>query len=301
MPEIKPTEHTNPERDFNPPAFSQLNKEEIIALMKKAAKELGRVPTYHQFRRLAKATPRRIARLFGGYRELLLAAEFEPVGSGYRVDKGKLFADWAAVTRKLGKIPSQNQYSVNGKHAHRIFYDHWRSWRDIPAGMIEYASENRLLRKWDDVIKLAKKYAEQEKKHEKARKKREARKAAQAGTAQPRAKREPGAAYGRPIMHAAMMTAPVNEAGVMVLFGALAVQLGFAVLRLQADFPDCEALRLCRDGRWRWVRIEFEFESRNFVQHGHDPEGCELIVCWKHNWANCPVEVIELSKMVMSS
>jgi Homing endonuclease associated repeat len=298
VPEIKPTEHNSPERDFNLPSFHELPKEEVILLLKKAAKELGKVPTFLQFRRLAGATPRTVARLFGGYRELIQAAGFEPLGAGFRISMEKLFADWARVTRKLGKVPSQTQYCVNGKHSHRAFYARWNSWRDIPAAMIEYASANRLLRKWDDVIKLAKKYVEQEKRHEKARK----RKAAQAGTAQPVApKRELGAAYGRPMMHAAMMTMPVNEAGVMVLFGAMAVQLGFAILRLQEEFPDCEALRLCRDGRWRWVRIEFEFESRNFRAHGHDKNGCDLIVCWKHNWLDCPVEVMELSKMVMSN
>jgi hypothetical protein len=55
---------------------------------------------------------------------------------------------------------------------------------------------------------------------------------------------------------------------------------------------------LCRDERWRRVRIEFEFENRNFVMHGHNQDGCELIVCWKHNWASCPLEVVELSRMV---
>ena len=81
-----------------------------------------------------------------------------------------------------------------------------------------------------------------------------------------------------------MITAPVNEAGVMVLFGAMATRLGFAILHLQAGVPDCEALRLCRDERWRLVLIAFEFESRNFVMHGHNQDGCELIVCWKHTW-----------------
>ena len=27
------------------------------------------------------------------------------------------------------------------------------------------------------------------------------------------------------------------------------------------------------------------------------PNGCELIVCWKHNWKECPLEVIELRKV----
>jgi hypothetical protein len=44
------------------------------------------------------------------------------------------------------------------------------------------------------------------------------------------------------------------------------------------------------------VRIEIEFLSRNFLQHFHDPKECDLIVCWENNWAECPLEVVELKK-----
>jgi hypothetical protein len=47
-------------------------------------------------------------------------------------------------------------------------------------------------------------------------------------------------------------------------------------------------------GHWQMVKIEFEHESRNFLLHGHKPEKCHLIVCWRHNWEECPLEVIEL-------
>jgi hypothetical protein len=33
---------------------------------------------------------------------------------------------------------------------------------------------------------------------------------------------------------------------------------------------------------------------------GLDDLGCDLIVCWKHNWPECPIEVLELEKVVMS-
>lgn len=46
------------------------------------------------------------------------------------------------------------------------------------------------------------------------------------------------------------------------------------------------------------VRIEVEQESKNFLGHGHDPNGCDLIVCWEDNWPEAPVEVIELRKVV---
>jgi hypothetical protein len=75
-----------------------------------------------------------------------------------------------------------------------------------------------------------------------------------------------------------LVFAPVNEAGVLYLFGALSERLGFLVLRVQAEFPDCEAMRLVGEGRMQMVRIEFEYESRNFLKHAHDPSGCDLIV-----------------------
>jgi hypothetical protein len=46
--------------------------------------------------------------------------------------------------------------------------------------------------------------------------------------------------------------------------------------------------------RCQLVKIEFEQESRNFLKHMHLASECDLIVCWKHNWPECPLEVIEL-------
>lgn len=90
--------------------------------------------------------------------------------------------------------------------------------------------------------------------------------------------------------------APINEQGVVFLFGMVAFDLGYVVEGVGTGFPDCDAKRSTDSaGRvWERVRIEFEYRSRNFQTHGHDPAGCDLIVCWEHNWADCPVEVLEL-------
>jgi len=56
-------------------------------------------------------------------------------------------------------------------------------------------------------------------------------------------------------------------------------------------------MRKIDDQHWQLVKIEFERESRNFLRHGHLPSGCDVIVCWVHNWPECPVEVIELSTL----
>jgi hypothetical protein len=93
---------------------------------------------------------------------------------------------------------------------------------------------------------------------------------------------------------------PVNEMGVMVLFSMLAPQLGFVIESVQSGFPDCEAKIEVEPGRRQHFRIEFEYESRGFMEHGHDPSKCDMIICWRHNWKNCPpnIQVLELSKIV---
>ncbi len=71
--------------------------------------------------------------------------------------------------------------------------------------------------------------------------------------------------YGAPLIPWALTYAPTNEIGVVYLFGTVARELGYAVTRMQTEFPDGEAMRRLDEGRWQRVRIEFEFESRNFL------------------------------------
>ncbi len=108
--------------------------------------------------------------------------------------------------------------------------------------------------------------------------------------------KEPEPMYGIPINHPAMTYAPTNEAGVSILFGAMARELGFAIMRSQTGFPDVEAMRLLQNGRMKRELIELEYLSGNFRRHAHDARRCGLIVCWEHNWPECPVEVIELRR-----
>jgi hypothetical protein len=103
--------------------------------------------------------------------------------------------------------------------------------------------------------------------------------------------------FGEPIDAGCLRHAPINEQGVVFLFGIMARELGFVVDSVQGGFPDCVAKR-CTDprrNRWKEVRIEFEHCSHNFVTHGHPISGCDLIVCWIHDWWwDCPFEVVSL-------
>ena len=94
--------------------------------------------------------------------------------------------------------------------------------------------------------------------------------------------------------------APINEQGVVFLFGMVAFELGYVVESVATGFPDCEAKRRIKgpSESWERIRIEFEYQSKNFLDHGHDPSQCDMIVCWNHNWPECPVEVLELSSVI---
>lgn len=105
--------------------------------------------------------------------------------------------------------------------------------------------------------------------------------------------------FGRRLHFRNLAYEPTNEQGVVFLFGMVSQELGFESIEyLGVDFPDCEAKwRVRGRQQLQHVRIEFEFKSANF---DHDPTGCDVIVCWEHNWEKCPasLKVIELKKEI---
>lgn len=94
-----------------------------------------------------------------------------------------------------------------------------------------------------------------------------------------------------------LVYSPINEQGVVFLFGKIAQDLNMYVEEIKPGFPDCIGRRFNGKG-WERVRIEFEYQSSNFRAHKHDPNDCDLVVCWEHDWADCPVEVIALRDVI---
>lgn len=106
--------------------------------------------------------------------------------------------------------------------------------------------------------------------------------------------------FGEPIDFRGLRFAPVNEQGVVYLFGMISHELGFLIESIRTEYPDCEGKR-CFDkekNQWEHVKIEFEYRSSNFKEHGHDETNCDIIVCWIHDWENCPIEVLELRSTI---
>jgi hypothetical protein len=268
-----------------------VSRDEIIAAIQKCAEELGHVPTLDELLGKTTISKHRLRKNFGPYVKALAACGLERHGCGYKIGMENLFLDWATVVRKLGKVPSMLDYEVHGKYTTKGLVRHYGGWTHVPAGLLGYARERQLENDWKDVLDIAEaalKVAPPP-----------ARTLAKTRTQLPgRRVTTNQPVYGPPMMLAGpMVYAPMNEAGVMVLFGAVAREQGFAITRVQSAFPDCEAMREIEPGKWQPNKLEFEYESRNFLLHLHPVDGCDGIVCWKHNWPECPLEVLELSTM----
>lgn len=115
-----------------------------------------------------------------------------------------------------------------------------------------------------------------------------------------RKRKPPEQFYGEPIEFRGLRHAPINEQGVVFLFGMVSRELGFNIESVQQGFPDCEGKYLYDPKKTLWAkaRIEFEFKSSNFKDHSHDSTQCDFIVCWIHDWPECPIDVIELKKEI---
>lgn len=268
-----------------------MTKEEVVDAIKSFTEKLGHIPTFSQLQSDCRVTKRALRRSFGTYKAALAACGLTPHGQGFLLDMGELLLDWAKVVRQLRKIPTVVEYELHSQYSIRPLTKRFGGWLRVPTGFERFAQERGLEGDWKDVMEIIDAHVL------------ETRGGAKTLMSPPKVILRPGIAsnkpvYGPPMAEQYLMMAPVNEQGVLFLFGAVARKLGFAVLRIQTGYPDCEAMREVAPGQWQWVRIELEHESRNFLLHGHAPEFCDLIVCWKHNWEDCPLEVIELSSIV---
>jgi hypothetical protein len=354
------------------------SKEEIIAAVQEAARQLGRAPRSREFRSLSGVSMWQVEGRFGTYCNAIRAAGLNPSWQGVKLETAAMLEDWGRVVRKVGGVPTRRQYKEAGSYAPSSYESRFDGWVEISAEFIRFVAAGALPGEWTDVVeKIRKGPIPQKGKgallawYKTAKAAYEARNQEQQGasTNQPLAAgmmRQPAAGVdtrqfdataeggtllppspippplmgkkcvtatmlsvfvaelapsafplvtaacftrrplpdrpmlGPPIRPCGLAYEPVNEMGALALFCMLSRQLGFVIESVQSGFPDCEAKMEVEPGRWQHFRIEFEYESRNFKDHRHDPAKCDLIVCWRHNWKDCPanLQVLELSKVM---
>jgi len=76
--------------------------------------------------------------------------------------------------------------------------------------------------------------------------------------------------YGNPIDFRGLRHEPVNEQGVVFLFGIVAKELGYMVEAVQTGYPDCEAKRQVEGGRGKELESSSSLNVETSIIHRTD-------------------------------
>lgn len=87
---------------------------------------------------------------------------------------------------------------------------------------------------------------------------------------------------------------PTSEMHVREWFLAHLGECEYSIAESGTAYPDYVLV----DASGQMYRVEAEYESANFIAHGHDPQGCDFILCWRHTQV-VPLPVLELSTGTM--
>lgn len=261
-------------------------REQLIERAKEVSAKLGRTSvTRAEFSRETGISGNQVYQHFGGWRELCELAGLQPHMQNVRLNDDEIFVAMRDAFVDLGGITTRNRFDRAFRYSSDLFKKRGMTWGSAQVALRRWCEAND-----PDFPYLADLPSEQ------AARVPEPQVPAVAPT--PHWRSTAGQVYGEFLHFRGLRHAPVNEQGVVLLFGMVAHELDFAVESVQTGFPDCDAKRRVEQNRWERVRVEFEYRSRNFRDHGHDPKGCDIVVCWEHNWVECPVEVLELKEAI---
>ncbi len=256
----------------------QLDRDGLIAAVRQTAAKLGRRRVGRgEFRRETGITRHAVERHFRSFGALAAAAGLASCREVQRIPDEVLLSELRRAFDKDGPTLTLTRAAQITGRAMTTLIDRWGRWSEIIVVFIAWIAK-----------------AEPGYRHlEALRRRAKLLPPAVPATRQPANPRR----FGELLRFRSLEYAPTDESGVIYLFGIVSAELGFIVDGLSKAFPDAEGKRRA-GSEWRRVRIEFELKSRNFREHGHDPGACDLIVCWEHNWPECPLEVLELRSEV---
>lgn len=249
-------------------------RESLIAAVREVAERIGGHVSREVFCRETGISDRHYMRLFGSYNGLIAASGLSPYTANRRVSSDTLLRALRDAWLENGGPVSRTSETRIGLYPLHLYMRRWNSWSGTLAAFREWLRHND-----PDFRYMTELSRQQEVERQRAE------------------RRPPERDCGEVINFRGSLHAPTSEQGVVLLFGAVAADLGFLVETIDRAFPDCEAKRRGGSG-WKRLRIELELTSRNFALHGHDETQCDLIVCWEHDWPECPLPVLELKKEI---
>jgi hypothetical protein len=259
----------------------------LVAAARRLARQLGaRRLTLARFRAETGTPLSRIYRAFPeGWCQLCATAGLTAGRPQYRLTDDQLFAAMRDAFLAQGGVTSAAAFARHFAHAFNVLRRRGWTWGEALAAF----------RAWALVHAPDFPYLDRLPRGRRPQRRRSALERALLARQCPEG---PGRDLGPRIDFRGCLYAPTNEQSVVFLFGTLAEDLGFAIETLGTRFPDGVAKLRLASGGFRHVRFEVEHKASNFVLHGHDPDQCELVVCWENDWPDAPIPILELKAEV---
>ncbi len=270
-----------------------MDRETIVREIKRIAGELGtNTLSRPQFKSKSGISEWQVYKYFDTWNEAVEEAGLIPYTEKKRIDDAELFREMKDVFVKYGGICTRTKFDKLCKYSADVYKKRFGKWNDVLVRFRAWSDESGEDFPFLNQLPSATNLHKVEESIPTKNRQTETASWDSIG----------GVTYGGFLNFRGLQHAPVNEQGVVFLFGMVCLELGFVVEAVRTGYPDCEAKRRVNRKRdeWERVRIEFEYGSSHFREHGHDLNGCDVIVCWQHDWLECPLEVIELKTTIQS-
>lgn len=290
-------------------------KERILEEIKRVAEELGVKSLKQKDFEINSTIPISTVKYYLGSwnqalkdADLKLTNEEEPSEKGSKISDDQVLLDLVRIYEETGEVPTTALIDNLGKYSEKIYKKKWGNLSDAFALAKKRFPERFQTSKKKDFrvsledIEESLEYYDTSKQtvniKEKGMDDKKIKFIPQ--TIKPKGTSEKQKFFGEPIDFRGLRFAPINKQGVVYLFGLVSSELGFLIDSFRPEFPDCEGKRCLdiEDNRWEYVRIQFEYNSSDFQEFQARQNECDIVICWKHDWDSCPLEVLELSSVI---
>lgn len=223
-----------------------MNREELIAELQRVAKVLERDSvSVRDFQRHGHISVDAVKGKFGSWNKAVAAAGLAVVlwgrspATNEKITDEELRSEFMRVHSSLNRVPTKYEIAERSKFNPRTYKRRFGNWRDVVSRCL--GSEGA------------------EPPREDARNKKALNAVVVSERAESRvpASGRPGRFFGPPLNFRELRHEPVNEQGVVLLFGMVARELGFLVDAVGTGYPDCRAKRQARGAYYTEVDIEF--------------------------------------------
>ncbi|MGB8473071.1 MAG: hypothetical protein WCE61_03165, partial [Candidatus Acidiferrum sp.] len=200
------------------------DKRQIVKAIVAAARKLGRAPSRAEFQAHSGISAYFVLQYFRTWSEAVRAAGLRPYTRNAKIKSRTLLEDWGEAARKNRAIPPRHIHLRLGNYNPGTLAKRFGGWQAVPEAFRNFAKGKR---EWADVMALL---PERAARHEAGHAGRKVeRQVPRSEAAPPAAARKTWHArlrdrpiYGNPSAFERLRHEPMNEQGVVFLFGMLA-------------------------------------------------------------------------------